>query len=135
MDFSHADIKSLGKRLDFTAETLKCALSASSIFHDLDSFEKLRPSQCVERLENLPDEAIIAVSKSILHGSPREKLETYLAKWKHVKAHITGNDLKARGLSPGPKYKEILRRLRAAWLDGEVDSKDEELQLLNDLLQ
>ena len=135
MGRSPTEIKSLGKRLDFTAETLKCALSASSIFHDLDSFERMRPSQCVERLENLPDEAIIAVSKSILFGKPREKLETYLAKWKHVEAHITGNDLKARGLPPGPKYKEILRRLRAAWLDGEVESEEEEFRLLETLLK
>ena len=43
-------------------------------------------------------------------------------------------DLKARGIPPGPKYTEILRRLRAAWLDGEVKTAEEEEALLNTIL-
>jgi hypothetical protein len=38
--------------------------------------------------------------------------------------------LKRRGLEPGPRYSEILRRLRAAWLDGEVKTEKEEIDLL-----
>ena len=41
-------------------------------------------------------------------------------KWRHVKPKITGNDLKKFGIEPGPKYQIILRKLRNAWLDGEV---------------
>ena len=46
----------------------------------------------------------------------------------------TGDDLKARGLAPGPRYGEILTKLRAAWLDGEVKNNNEEEELLNTLL-
>ena len=45
------------------------------------------------------------------------------------------HDLKKRGIPPGPKYTEILRCLRAAWLDGEVKSEEEEKTLLNNLLE
>ena len=135
MSLSQSEIKSLGKRLHFTADTLRNVLAASSIFHDLDSFAGMKPSQCVEQLENLPDEAIFAVSRSIPHGKPREMLETYLTKWKHIRPHTTGSDLKTRGIPPGPKYGEVLRRLRAAWLDGEVRSTEEEIKLLETLLQ
>lgn len=134
MGLSQAEIKSLGKRLHFTADTLKNTLAASTLFHDLDSFADMKPSQCVERLESLPDEAIFAVSKSMPHGKPRGMLETYLMNWKQIKPHTTGNDLKTRGIPPGPRYKEILRRLRAAWLDGEVRSTEEEFRLLETLL-
>jgi hypothetical protein len=41
---------------------------------------------------------------------------------------------RARGLEPGPKFKEIFTRLRAAWLDGEVGSEEEEVKLLGTLL-
>jgi tRNA nucleotidyltransferase (CCA-adding enzyme) len=60
-----------------------------------------------------------------------QALHDYLAKWRYVKPKTTGDDLKARGLEPGPKYAEILRRLRAAWLDGEVKTEKEEVLLLN----
>jgi len=43
--------------------------------------------------------------------------------------------LKKRGLKPGPKYAEILRRLRAAWLDGEVKTEEEEEKLLSNLIR
>jgi tRNA nucleotidyltransferase/poly(A) polymerase len=43
--------------------------------------------------------------------------------------------LKKRGIPPGPKYTEILRRLRAAWLDGEVKNEEQEKALLNKLLE
>ena len=57
-------------------------------------------------------------------------LRDYLVKWQNVKPTLTGNDLKGRGLEPGPRFAEILRRLRAAWLDGEVQNVDEEESLL-----
>jgi tRNA nucleotidyltransferase (CCA-adding enzyme) len=61
-------------------------------------------------------------------------LLSYISLWRHVKPRTTGNDLKARGLPPGPRYGEILTRLRAAWLDGEVTDKEQELALLERLL-
>jgi hypothetical protein len=36
-------------------------------------------------------------------------------------------------LPPGPHYKEILTRLRQAWLDGEVNSPEAEAALLDQL--
>jgi hypothetical protein len=41
--------------------------------------------------------------------------------------------LKKRGLPPGPVYQSILRRIREAWLDGEVKTVDEEMALLDKL--
>jgi tRNA nucleotidyltransferase (CCA-adding enzyme) len=135
MGLSQPEIRSLGKRLHFTAETLKCALAASTIFHQLDSFGEFRPSQCVEQLEKMPDDAVFAVAMSISYGKPRVMLESYLSKWRYIKPATTGDDLKADGITPGPKYKEILQRLRAAWLDGEVRTIEEEKQLLETLLE
>ena len=57
-------------------------------------------------------------------------LKDFLVKWRHIKANITGDDLIARGIPTGPRYKEILTRLRAAWLDGEVKNEKEEKELL-----
>jgi tRNA nucleotidyltransferase (CCA-adding enzyme) len=61
-------------------------------------------------------------------------LNDYLEKWRHTKPRTTGHDLKQLGLPPGPNYQNILRTLRSAWLDGEIDSENEETALLEHLL-
>jgi tRNA nucleotidyltransferase (CCA-adding enzyme) len=64
----------------------------------------------------------------------KKTLTQYLSEWWHVKPKTTGHDLKNLGIPPGPQYTEILRRLRAAWLDGEVKTEEEEKELLNKLI-
>ncbi|MEW6404569.1 MAG: hypothetical protein AB1649_22460 [Chloroflexota bacterium] len=135
MDLPEADIRSLGKRLHFTADVLKVALAASAIAREITSISDMKPSQCVEQLDKMPDEAVSAVAMSTAYGKPRVMLESYMSRWKDMKPTITGDDLKARGIPPGPKYKEVLARLRAAWVDGEVKSVAEEAKLLEDLLR
>jgi len=44
------------------------------------------------------------------------------------------NDLKALGIEPGRNFAVILRRLRNAWLNGEVSKKEEEETLLKSLI-
>jgi tRNA nucleotidyltransferase (CCA-adding enzyme) len=60
-------------------------------------------------------------------------LREYLVHWRNVKPAITGEDLKQRGLPPGPRFAEILHQLRTARLDGEVVSREEEMKLLEKL--
>ena len=47
----------------------------------------------------------------------------------------SGETLKQMLLTPGPTYQKILIALRAAWLDGEVKTKEEEITLLKKLLK
>lgn len=131
----HSGIESLNSRLQFTADLLGSLIAASSIFADVSSFAGLKPSQCVERLKPYPLDAIEAVYFVARDEKTREVFFKYLSEWRHVKPHTTGDDLKQRGLEPGPKYAETLRRLRAAWLDGEVKTVEEEIILLNNLLE
>ncbi|MBI3737608.1 MAG: hypothetical protein HY258_01020, partial [Chloroflexi bacterium] len=133
MDLSVKEIESLNKRLHFTASLFDSLKASSKLLSDLSSFTDLKPSQCVERLDELPLSAIYAVSLAA-HGKPKRKLEKYLGEWRHVKPHTTGHDLKKLGLEPGPKYQKILWRLRAAWLDGEISDGSEESSLLGRIL-
>jgi poly(A) polymerase len=43
---------------------------------------------------------------------------------------VTGDDLKALGLNPGPAFKEILRNVEDAQLDGRVRSREDALELI-----
>ncbi len=48
---------------------------------------------------------------------------------------ITGDDLLAHGIPMGPRYRHLLWRARAAQLDEEIQTKDEALALVDQLLQ
>jgi len=51
-----------------------------------------------------------------------------------VKPALTGDDLKAMGLKPGPHFKNVLDRLLDARLNGEVKTETEEKALVGRLL-
>ena len=126
-----AAIKALSRRLRFPAALTRLLLAASSLRADLPSLKGSKPSGWVDRLEDVPEFAIYALSLSE-KGKTKQALLDYLEKWRHIKPKTTGHDLKELGLSPGPKYKNILRQLRNAWLDGEIKSEKEEKALVGD---
>jgi tRNA nucleotidyltransferase (CCA-adding enzyme) len=134
MPLSHNDIGSLNVRLQFTSDFLASLFAASTMFSNLDSFTEIKPSQFVERVGLYPLNAVEAVYFIAHDEKLKDIFFKYLSEWRHIKPHITGDDLQAHGLEPGPKYGEILRRLRAAWLDGEINSNEQESKLLNELM-
>ncbi len=94
------------------------------------------PSGFVRLAESAADFSLYALWLRLPAADPRrDQLAACLARWRRVRPHTTGDDLRARGLPPGPRYRQILSRLRDAWLDGEIRSADEERALLEQLLE
>ena len=54
---------------------------------------------------------------------------TYVGEWSHLRAEIGGEDLLAAGIEPGPAIGLGLEAALAARLDGEADSRDEQLEI------
>lgn len=129
-----AVIKSLSARLRFPTALTKLLLAVSGLRADLPSLVGSRPSGWVERLEDVPEFAVLAVYLRE-KGDTKQVLQNYLENWQYIKPVTTGYDLKKLGLPPGPKYQNILRKLRNAWLDGEVETPQEETTLLEQLLK
>jgi tRNA nucleotidyltransferase (CCA-adding enzyme) len=121
----------IARRLDFPLLLAKSARAASLLLDQLPSLISRRPSQWTFHLEQLPSIAVYAVY--LMRQEPA--LRDYLVSWRNIKPTITGNDLKNRGLEPGPKFAEILRQLRAGWLDGVIRNKQDEKILLDKLIQ
>ncbi|MFA9458706.1 CBS domain-containing protein [Halalkalibacter sp. AB-rgal2] len=71
--------------------------------------------------------------KSLLFYSIREDDEwiwTYTLRRSQLIPLLTGNDLIANGLTPGPLFKSILFQLTCLQLDGEIDTREEALEWL-----
>lgn len=93
------------------------------------------PSQATEVLEDIPDASLMTVWLAA-NERPwvRTWVEQFLTTWRHVRPRADGHRLRQMGLPPGPTYAEILRKLRAGWLDGNVRNDEEEDQMLQALL-
>jgi tRNA nucleotidyltransferase (CCA-adding enzyme) len=95
--------------------------------------EDARPSQVVAALDNLGETAVWLTRVSAGPGPVGLWVGRYLEQWRACQARSTGEDLQRLGVPPGPRYHEILWALRAAWLDGEVNTPQQEQQLLERL--
>jgi hypothetical protein len=131
LNSSGENIDAIAKRLAFPTLLTKAVRGASTLNAELSSFIDWKPSQWTFRLDEIPALAVYAVY--LMKREPA--LRTYLTEWRNLKPYTTGYTLQQRGLEPGPRYAEILRQLRTAWLDGEVTTEEEEMKLLEKLLE
>lgn len=97
-------------------------------FHqaEADVVEKLpicdRPSQCFYLLANYDLATLVFISLRHPHQTS-DRIWRYLTHWSQVKAPVNGQDLKQLGYPPGPAYREMLDRVLAATLDGELPNR------------
>jgi poly(A) polymerase len=70
-----------------------------------------------------------------LYDFAREKFHTLPAQQIRPEPLITGADLIAAGLPPGPKFKALLTAIEDAQLEGAITSKDEALSLVKSLME
>ena len=132
---THVELTSLNTRLHFDAPLYRTMIAASNLWKQIRVRKRLKPSQWLEILEKLPDLAVPAVYMADKNKVTRKAIHDFLVSWRHIKPHTTGHKLKELGIKPGKKYSIILKRLRSAWLDGEISSPTQERQLLEKLIQ
>jgi tRNA nucleotidyltransferase (CCA-adding enzyme) len=127
--------KKIVSRLRFPRTLKEIIQDACQLMEELPRLQKFRPSELAFRLERVPDITVYVLYLATDNASLREALFSYCTQWKDMKSNISGHDLTARNLPPGPYYKEILNQLRAGWIDGIIKTPDQESDLLNDLIK
>jgi tRNA nucleotidyltransferase (CCA-adding enzyme) len=94
------------------------------------SLPGLAPSRVYERLQGYHLTALLANSVGSGSETAAEHIELYLNVLRHVQPSLDGNDLRQLGVPEGPRIKEVLERLREARLDGKIDSREEEEEIV-----
>ena len=101
----------------------------------------IRRSQIFRLLADFSDEALVlllAKQVSAQHGMRLSLLKRHLVAYvknRAIKTALTGRDLQAMGLQPGPQYKTILGKLLDARIDGVVKTEADERALAHRLLK
>ena len=94
----------------------------------------LRPSQIYHLLADISEPARRVFTAATESWLARQRVAQFERQFRHVRPDLDGSDLRRMGIPPGPIYRVLLDRLRAARLDGEVKNREEEETLVELLL-
>jgi tRNA nucleotidyltransferase (CCA-adding enzyme) len=126
--------RSVITRLKFPAELVRTILAAIQLWQDLPHLKSAKPSKISHRLQGVSQLALYSIYLASDELSLKEILYQYVTIWRHLQPTISGDDLRAMGLPPGPSYRSILEDLRDAWIDGQIRTAEEESGRLKILL-
>lgn len=120
-------IKRIAARLMMPRRLTDALLQLDTLRQILEALPTLtRPGDVVARLEPLNRPLLAAGWLLAEEASVKEQLLAYWSAWRHVQPLLTGADLKALGLPPGPLYRRIFDAARIARLNGEITTVEEE---------
>ena len=122
-------------RLHVRRRTVDTLAAVTRLAGEMDRLSQpLPPSELDRLLYKASDEVLVTLWAAAPTASARSHIVEYARRLRYVSPTISGEDLKARGLKPGPAYGRILGALRAARLDGLITTPEEEQHLLEQLL-
>ncbi len=107
--------------------------AATVILRRLKKRPPPKPSEVYRLLTGLADETLLLLMAKAKSDTVKRQVSAYFTTYQRTRPLLTGVDLKALGLKPGPQFKKILDQLRDARLDGDVESEADERRLLTRL--
>lgn len=121
------------KRFPFSeseATKLKATrMGCHAVIRQLGKRPPLKPAEAYRLLSGLSDETLLGLMAKSKGESVKRQVSAFLTTYLHVKPIMTGMDLKAMGLKPGPQFKKILDELLDARLNGDVRTESDEHEL------
>jgi tRNA nucleotidyltransferase (CCA-adding enzyme) len=133
---SNGEASALAGRLSMTkaqSAGVSAVLRLRGLEGDLGTAE-VRPSRVEKMLSGHPVAAILAMAAATRSRTVSERCLDYVQRWRSVRPLLDGDALLRLGAPRGAVIGRVLRRLRAARLDGEVKSLGEEEELARSLL-
>ncbi|RPI85169.1 MAG: CBS domain-containing protein, partial [Chloroflexi bacterium] len=121
-------------RLKISRDLVDKVVSARNLYREMPALVEKQTSEITFHLDEVPPLALFAVYLALDEELQRKRIIDYVTRYRQITSTISGDDLREMGLTPGPRYREILDRLRSAWLDREVETREEEQLLLKDLV-
>ncbi len=92
-------------------------------------------SQLYFTLINLPLEGLLFIMASSKNEELKKHVSHFLSQLRNQSIEVSGKDLKAMGLPPGPAYNRIMKRILTDKLDGRTKDRSSQLALAQKLIR
>jgi tRNA nucleotidyltransferase (CCA-adding enzyme) len=122
--------------LKFSGATLQTLRDTLNLKNNLSSLGAtgISSSRTYRCLHQYSQNAILSNLVISEHALIRQRIELYLNRLRFIRTALTGDDLLQAGIASGPRIKEVMDLLREARLDGKVKTKEEELEMVKEVL-
>ncbi|MGD0765279.1 MAG: hypothetical protein ABR978_03120 [Dehalococcoidia bacterium] len=129
---SEGDVESLAERLSLAKRHERALRDTTRLVGLMPALSEAQvaPSRVVETLEPLSTAAVRALALRTGEGLASERARRFLREWRQVRPFLSGQSLRRLGVASGPELGDVLRRLRAARLDGVTRNREDELALI-----
>jgi tRNA nucleotidyltransferase (CCA-adding enzyme) len=117
-----------------SARTLEDIQAVKAIFKDLVT-PGIAPSKIYDLLHGRSLVALNACYLATDVSIAAENIDLYLNVLRNIQPSLSGKDLLRLGIPEGPRVKEVLLMLREARLDGRIDSRREEEEIVEEWLK
>jgi tRNA nucleotidyltransferase (CCA-adding enzyme) len=107
---------------------------ACQLLHERFDLENASPSKITDRLDSIPPLALYAVYQLVRAEDFASQIKKYITIYRKIQPITTGAQLLEMRIPPGPIYKQILGKLRSAWLDGQISTLAEENEMLDQFI-
>jgi tRNA nucleotidyltransferase (CCA-adding enzyme) len=111
------------------AQVRAARTQSGELFRRLKQHPMLKPSESYRLLSKLPDEVLLFLIAKSGSDAVKRQISAFFTTYRHVKPTITGADLRALGVKPGPIYTTIFNRLLEGRLNGDITSEADERAL------
>ncbi|PKM81331.1 MAG: polynucleotide adenylyltransferase [Firmicutes bacterium HGW-Firmicutes-14] len=105
------------------------------VIQGLSGVKPMKMSEIASVLRDISGEGYVYILSDSASDVVKERLRNYLARSIHNKLNINGDDIKELGFVPGPHFKEVLDALGEAKLDGDVNTREEEIKFVKQHLK
>lgn len=96
---------------------------------------KAQVSQLYKWLQSVSLEGLLYAMSAYENQGLEKNISLYITQWRREKPDITGKDLKRLGISPGPLFAQLLKKVLLAKLDGKVGTAKSQLAFVVDELK
>ncbi len=128
---SPAALDAVAARLHFNAKLAGFVRQVAALRSVIKTINPAsRMSELHARLRSFDHSALQTAIELCGDRALRDLLSAYATRARTLRPATTGDDLKALGILPGPRYAEILDQLLDAYLDGEIENVEGEKELL-----
>ncbi|MBZ0320754.1 MAG: CBS domain-containing protein [Anaerolineae bacterium] len=133
--FAEDELRQLGQRLMISKTNVDHLTAVCKGYRAVLQFTpETSRSSVVYALDSLGEVSWLVNWAAAPFAFLRQKIVHFVMEWRHIHPTINGNDLLTLGLKRGPIIGQLLREVRRAWLDGEIQSDEEEAAFLASLL-
>ena len=95
----------------------------------------VKNSTIYKRLAVFRIELILYMMAATKHETVKRSISNYVTRLRHIHTSVKGKDLKKMGIEPGPIYREILQAVLDAKLNGQLKTRNDELDFVKEYVR